>query len=527
MGTIRDDLAGQYDEVRETHISWVFLSASEVIKVKKPVALGFLDFRSLEDRKQACDAEVSLNRRLSPDVYHGVVPIVRDAGGNHRVDLPGGETDEGVAVVDYAVHMRRLADANRADRMLERDAFGDEHVERLAQRIAVFHQAVGTCAKAQQFGTPEAIGRNVRENFSQTKGVIQAHLTRAEAADIERFQLGVLEQHREGFTARMAAGRVKDGHGDLRLEHVYFEGEGPPTIIDCIEFNERFRYADTCADVAFLSMDLAVHGRQDLAERFLAAYAREADDYDLYAVVDFYESYRAYVRGKIATMIAAQDSAPAAVRKRAATEARRYFLLALAVERRALIPPSVVAVGGIIASGKSTIAARLGVALGAPVVDSDRTRKAMIGVVPTQPLHTDGWDGAYDLSFTDRVYDEVIRRAEVVIRSGRPVVIDASFRTRAMRAQARALAERHGVGFRLVECQAPIDVCRGRLRTRADQVTVSDGRLEIFDAFLSRWEPIEELSAEEHLPLDTTRTERETFDILAKRLSFWPDGLPG
>src|SRR6185369_5925784 len=111
-----------------------------------------------------------------------------------------------------------------------------------------------------------------------------------------------LVENEPTFRRRIADQRVRDGHGDLRLEHIYLRSDDV-TIIDCIEFNDRFRFADVCADVAFLSMDLAVHRRVDLAERLLATYAREADDFDLYAVVDFYESYRAFVRAKISSFM--------------------------------------------------------------------------------------------------------------------------------------------------------------------------------------------------------------------------------
>ena len=123
----------------------------------------------------------------------------------------------------------------------------------------------------------------------------------------------------------------------------------------------------------------------DLAERFLATYAREADDYDLYSVIDFYESYRAYVRAKVATFLHANAALSWNVRTRAAAEARRYFLLALAASRRPFATPTLVAVGGIIASGKSTVAQWVASEMGAPVVDADRTRKHMLGVEPTDP----------------------------------------------------------------------------------------------------------------------------------------------
>jgi uncharacterized protein len=532
MGSLKDDLLdpGAYPapgpqriELAETHISWVFLAGDDVYKVKKPVDFGFLDFRTLPLRRAACEAELRLNARLAPGTYLGLVPVRRDAAGRHRI---GGGEDEG-EIAEWAVHMRRLSDDVRADVRLGRGALSGEAVDAVAVRLAAFHASARCDEETARYGRPEAIGRSVEENFAATRPVIARFLRPEDAAEIEGSELGFLREHGALFERRIAEGRVRDGHGDLRLEHVYLGAGGDLRIIDCIEFNDRFRYGDVCADLAFLSMDLAFHGRVDLAERLLARYAREANDFDLYALVDFYEGYRAYVRGKVATLLAADEGADEPLRLRAAAEARRYFLLALSADRRSLLSPSVVAVGGIIASGKSTVAAALGAAMGAPVVDADRTRKHFLGVGATVPVHEEPWRGGYDPAVTEKVYAEVLRRAAVVLASGRPVVVDASFRSGAMRAAARALAGAHGVPFRLVECRAAADVCRARLAERERREGVSDGRLAIFDDFCSRFEPVTELGTDERFVVDTTGSPEESLAAAKAHLDTWPEGLVG
>jgi aminoglycoside phosphotransferase family enzyme/predicted kinase len=494
-----------------THLSVVRVLEHDVYKRKRPLDLGFVDFRTLEARKAACEAEVRLNARLAPDVYLGVVPV----------------RDEGV-IVDWAVHMRRLDDEARADNLLASNALGHAEIDRIATTIAAFHAAARCDAETSHFGTVEAISFNVEENFRQTSDTIGDYLTEAQAAGLRAFQRGVLRDRTAVFAERMTRGRVRDGHGDLRLEHVYFEGQDrPPTIIDCIEFADRFRFADVCADVAFLSMDLASHGRVDLAEAFLARYARAADDFDLYELVDFYESYRATVRGKVSAILARDASVDEGTRLEAARPPRRAFSLALAAERSSILRPAVVAVGGVIASGKSTVAELVARESSAPIVDADRTRKSMLGVAPTQTLEEKPWSGAYDPKLTELVYAEVLRRADVVLRSGRPVVLDASFRSPAMRMAARDLALRHGVPFRFVECRAPADVCRERLVRRQRETHVSDGRLAIFDAFAARYEPPREVRLDEILVLDTTRPQPETIATLRAHLDTWPLGLAG
>lgn len=531
-------------EVVETHISRVYLGRDRVWKTKKPVDLGFLDFTTAEARRRACEAEVRLNRRLAPDVYLGVVPVVQGDEGLELGSLdaypPSGSGAEAEAdtEVDWAVLMRRLPDARRADRLLDRGELSRDDLRRVAERLVRFHAAARCDEETKRYGTASTVEANVRENFEQTRDVIGEYLSAEQAREVERWQLGFLEQEADLFAERIGARRVRDGHGDLRLEHVYLDlesasGQDDVVVVDCIEFNDRFRYADVCADVAFLAMDLTSRRRPDLAEAFLAAYARDAQDYDLYPLVDFYESYRAFVRAKVASMVAASDDAPPRLRRQKREEAREHFLLALSGARRQLLPPRLVAVGGWIAAGKSTTSERVSRLLDAPIVDADRTRKHLLDVDAEEKLHVKPWSGPYSEEMTERTYDEVLRRGEQVVRSGRPVVLDASFRLRRHRLDARRLARRLGVPFLFVECRADADACRERLRRRRaeDSAGASDGRLEIFDDFVAGYQEPEasseeSLDASEFLRLDTDRLSLEASEgLLRERLPSMPPQL--
>lgn len=527
MGSLKDDLlspsaypgASEAEiELIETHISLVFLREAEVLKVKKPFDLGFLDFRTIEQRREACEAELRLNRRLAPDIYLEVVPVRRRADGLHHFG-PEGE------IVDWAVRMRRLSEKRRADLLLARGELDGSSIDRIAETVARFHETTQTDARIASFGLPEVVGHSVRENFEQTRKVVHRYLDKEQADELEHWQLESLSRLSAKFRARATAGKVRDGHGDLRLEHIYLRDDGALTVIDCIEFNERFRYADVAADLAFLAMDLAWHGRVDLGERLLASYARETGDYDLYELASFYESYRAYVRAKVSTFLAEDEGASPATRLRAAKEARRYFLLSYAAMRKPILEPVLIAVGGVIASGKSTVSAKIGEALSAPVIDADRTRKQLLGIAPTQAVDEAIWQGAYAPDFTERVYAEVLRRAEVVLRSGRPVVLDASFRSASLRSRARELAKAKGLPFLFVECRAPREACRERLVRRERERGVSDGRLAIFDDFCAKWEEVNELEASQHLVLDTSRSLEESLQGIEERITFWPRGF--
>ncbi len=514
MGHLPDDLLIPGGELIETHISWVLLHDDDVWKLKKPVALGFLDFSTVTKRRDACEAEVRLNQRLAPHVYRGFVPVTRDRHGHHRLGGPGEQ-------VDWAVHMARLPAADRADLRLAANQLEAVDLTRVADRLARFHADARCDDETSRYGTIESISANVRENFEQTRETILDYLTPHQAAEIETWQREFLRRHADRFEERRHTGRIRDGHGDLRLEHIYLH-KGEVTIIDCIEFNRRFRFADVAADIAFLAMDLAWHEHPDLAERFLADYARASDDFGFYPLIDFYESYRAFVRAKIAAWLAADTNLSTANRRHQAADARRYFLLALAAERRALLPPRVVAVGGVIAAGKSTVAEGIGAALAAPIVDADRTRKWLLGVAPTKPLHEAAWSGGYSPQNTAKVYAEILRRAEAVLNSGRPVILDASFRSTEARLAALQLAERYRVPFHFVECRVEPEVCRQRLRRRQREVGVSDGRLEIFDDFVARWQPVEELPGDQHTAIDSSLPLADNLETLRQRLGGWP-----
>lgn len=488
----------------ETHISWVLLGP-EAYKIKKPVRFPFVDFTGFEDRERACRTEVQINRRLATRTYLGVVPI-RKLGTTHSFGSGG-------AIVEWAVKMNRLDERQEAGQLVERGELDPSHLAALADHLASFHAGSASTPRIARYGAPESIARNVLQNFEALRSAPDLPaLVSAEAIDeVERWQIACLRGRRERFERRMLDGRIRDGHGDLRLEHLFFR-EGGIEIIDAIEFDESYRCGDVCSDVAFLAMDLGRAGRVDLAEAFIAAYARTTNDFDLYGVLDFYESYRACVRAKIAA--AANPS-----------EARRYLLLAQSARRRSVLDPMLVAVGGSIASGKSTLATALGDEMSAPVVDADRTRKSLLGLAPTDHASAGAFSGAYSRGHTERVYDEVLRRAAVVLESGRPVVLDASFRGAAARLAARALAEKHNVPFRFLECRAPLETCRERLRARAQATSVSDATLEILDTFAASFEPVTELPPTEHFVVDTSGSGDDALRRAEEIVAAWPRGL--
>lgn len=493
----------------ETHISWVFLETQLVFKVKKPVRFGFLDFTSLERRRVACEAEVRLNRRLAAETYLDVVPVCLDRAGVHHFEAPG-------EVVDWAVKMQRLPDSLRADRLLAERALTTHHIDRIADRIVHFHEQADRGPGIAAFGSVECVRKNVTDNFDETAHDIASYLNTSEVQRLSDGQLGFIDASADVFRERLNNQRVCEGHGDLRLEHVYLTE--PLRIIDCCEFDAAYRCSDVASDLAFLAMDLVYCGRRELAERLLARYAQSSGDYDLYTVIDFYMAYRAMVRAKVACLRASQRSEVGADASLEQAQAKQFFLQALPPQQR-LAKPQIVAVAGLIASGKSTVSAQISEVLNCPVVDSDRTRKVLIGVGAEVPVLEDAFSGNYSSEFTQRVYSELFRRAEVVMASGRSVVIDASFSSADQRRALANFADRRALPVRLIECVTSREEALRRIALRSQQPSPSDGRAEIYDAFAAKFEPIAAL------PPSITHEIWETGPLVAERIrrSF---GLP-
>jgi aminoglycoside phosphotransferase family enzyme len=306
-------------ELRETHISWVILAGPYVYKVKKPVDLGFLDFTTIDRRAADCADEVRLNRRLCPDVYLGVIEIV-ERDGSYFVGGPG-------RPVEPAVWMRRLPDEGMLPSLLAREAVGPELVRSIGRRLAAFHAEAATGAGVDVYGSPATVRANWEENFAQTApflGRTLAPSIRTRIGDfVERF---LAEQH-ELLERRVAEGRIRDGHGDLHAASICIEGRRVQ-IFDCLEFAARFRCSDVAAEVAFLAMDLDHYGHADLGAAFVDEYVQHSGDTELRVLLDFYRCYRAYVRGKVASLRLNEPGLSANDRAAITSETRAYFDLA-------------------------------------------------------------------------------------------------------------------------------------------------------------------------------------------------------
>jgi len=274
----------------QTHISFVLLAGDSVYKWKKPVDFGFLNFSSLEKRKYYCEQELELNRRLCPDLYEEVVTL--NVEGDSYCLNGSGE------VVEYGIKMSRMPEDMMMGRMMA----------------------------IQDFGLAKSVAVNVLENFEQTQGFVgQGAITEDQFEAISAYSKDFLS-HEERFQARIEAGKIRDCHGDMHSANICLTD--PVSIFDCIEFNERFRYTDVAADVAFLAMDLDFHGEEELANYFIEQFVAKSGDTELMGMLNFYKCYRTYVRAKIALFTASDPAVDAETKEACIEQAKKHFLLA-------------------------------------------------------------------------------------------------------------------------------------------------------------------------------------------------------
>lgn len=469
-------------EIRQTHISAVFLAGAHVYKIKKPVDYGFLDFGNLKKRRHYCDEEVRLNRRLAPDVYLGVVPVTLC---DKKVCFEGDGQ-----VVEWAVKMRRLPDDVTLQNQLQQHDVDVEVIRSLASRIANFHAHAESSPRVAAFGRIEVVAGNARENFEQSVDHIGTTVSDAVFTRVKTLTEDALTRYRPLIESRAERGIPRDTHGDLRLGHVYIfpdcEPPGDLVIIDCIEFAERFRFADPIADVAFLVMGLTLQGRRDLSREFLDTYLRASGDGEGRGLVPFYTAYRATVRGKVEGLKLSRAEITETDRRTALMKARGSWLVALGELETARRKPCLLLVAGLPGTGKSTLAQAVAEQANFQVIRSDFVRKELAGVEFEHQTAAAFGTGIYTAEWTRRTYEECLRRVEELLFEGKRVLVDANFRDQACRRTFLDAATRWGAPTGILVCDADPEVVRERLKNRRHDV--SDADWSVYELAAEVWE---------------------------------------
>jgi len=482
----------------QTHISSVFLTGELVYKLKKPVDFGFLDFTTVELRKRFCEAEVTLNRRLAPDVYRGVVPITVSGG---RPALGGsGEA------VDWLVVMRQMDGSLLGPEVLARGELDERLIDRLVDLLVPFYRDAATGEGIDQYGTVKAVKFNTDENFSQTREWVGTALENQRYDDIRRFTDTFYVERADLFERRITEGRIRESHGDLHLRNIFFED--PPVIFDCIEFNERLRCGDVAVDLAFLAMDLDYRGAPELAQRLIDRYVELSGDRELPELMDLYRCYRAYVRGKIACFTADDSSLGKAERAGLIEDARRYFRLAHRYAGGTGWPPLIV-LYGLMGTGKSSLARHLEGTHGWRMLNTDAVRKTLTGVGEDTRMYQPYNEGIFSPEMSLQTYREIARQAESLLTAGFPVVIDGCFKSRVEREQVLEMADRLGAEVVFLQTTCEVEEQRRRLQTRQRTDTRTDGRVELIEPQRRDFEPPPGDLADRFQVLDTGTSQPE------------------
>jgi hypothetical protein len=481
----------------QTHISCLFLTSRDVYKLKKPVNLGFLDFSTLEKRLFYCQEEVRLNTRLAPTVYEGVLPVSRDNNGQYFLGQ-----QEGALIVDYVVHMRRLSEDSMFPALLKQGRVDNDLLQELADLLAGFHAHAREVPRESELGSLTLIRRNIEENFEQTEMLKDRAISSRRHRLLRQLMLWSLNQHHDLYSLRHAQGKTRECHGDLRMEHIcLFEGQ--LIAFDCIEFNERFRFIDTAADLSFLLMDMEFSGYWEQAATLLHAYVHSSGDHDLLFVVNLYKAYYALTRGKVFGIESTEQEFSPQERHQAMDMATQFLDLAWSYTVK-LQSPALIILCGLMGTGKSEVARSLSRELGAEVLRSDVVRKKLHGLDPQQKqLHKYG-QGLYSAEVTQATYQALIDQAGEILKNGRSVILDASFGRRENREQAYALARELNIRRVLLECVCPDDVLVQRLEKRLTRETdASDGRTSLLQSQKADFQPVTELDPSQHVVLDT------------------------
>lgn len=453
----------------ETHISTLVFLDDVVLKRKKPIRTAFVDFSTPDARAAACRTEVELNRRLAPDVYLGVATVTLD-----RLDGTGPS-----GPLDHAVVMRRLPVHRRLAAILDTAEVTDE-LRRLAHLLATFHASARRGPDIDDASGAGAVARLWDEGLAQVAELGTGILDPAEVELVAHLAGEYVAGRATLLDERVGAGRAVDGHGDLQADDVFCLPDGP-RVLDCIEFDDRFRFCDVLGDVAFLAMDLERLGRPDLATAFLDHYRELAADSWPESLAHMWIAYRAHIRAKV-TCLASRQLDDAGDPDGAAAAAHGALSMH-ALAARHLLDGRVhlVVVGGGPGTGKSTVARAVAAELGAVALSSDRVRDELAprgggrdGGGRDSGDRDGGGRGAddpdsgrYTPGKVDEIYDEMLRRAEVALVRGESVVLDATWLQAPRRERVRRLASNTRSHLVELRCECPPELAEERIRARA------------------------------------------------------------
>ncbi len=491
-------------EIIQTHISCVVLTGAYAYKIKKPVNFGFLDFSTLEKRKFYCEEEIRLNKRLCPNIYIGVVPITQT---KNTLQLNGtGKT------IEYVVKMKQFPQNQIMTHLLKDEKIDEEIIDKICSRLVEFYTLEQPTTEIASYGKAEVIQHNIDENFEQTKSVVGITIPQETYDFLKNANNTFFSQKKDVFDTRIQQGYIRDCHGDLHSGNIVITDKNEIHIFDCIEFNKRFRFIDVASDIGFLAMDLDYQNHPYLASFLIRNYVEKSGDTSIYNVLNFYKSYRAYVRGKVTGFQLNDSQIPEMKKKELLTTAKKYFRLS---QYYALLfsldfqkhKPFLFLVCGLTGTGKSTIAQKIAVDYHAMYLNSDIIRKTKAGIDKYEQHHDAFNKGLYDPKNIEIIYEKIAESATENLQNKKNVVLDATFQKKKHRDRMYQLAKDTSSHLVIIYCRCPDDIVKKRLDDRIKKKSVSDGRWEIY---VKQKQAFEAFEPNEHFfTIDTSQTNAE------------------
>jgi len=485
-------------QLLQTHISYVALTGTYAYKVKKPVNFGFLDFSTLDKRKYFCEEELRLNKRLCSDMYLDVLPITQK---ENTLELNGDGT-----IVEYVLKMKEFPQEYIMTNMLQQGKISEETIDHLCTILVDFYTLQEPSEEIKKYGELQAVKQNIDENFNQTKPMIGYTISKETFWYIKETTTKFFERNKEVFGQRMKQGRIYDCHGDLHSGNIIVAGQNIH-IFDCIEFNDRFRFCDVASDIGFLSMDLDYLNYPYLSSYLIQKYVEKSRDTSIYSVLNFYKSYRAFVRGKVHGFQLNDPHIDPKKKNNLVATAQKYFDLSRYYAGLFLLDlqenkPLVFLVVGLSGTGKSTVARKIAVDYHATQINTDVVRKEIAGIDKFEQRHDQFNTGLYDPKKIDDTYEKVMTRAAIFLKKNENVVLDATFQKKKYRDMARHVAAKYHAALVELQCVCPDDVVKKRLEDRLKKKSVSDGRWEIYLQQKTTFEPFS--SEDNCLTMDTS-----------------------
>lgn len=490
-------------ELMQTHGAWVLLAGNRAYKIKKPVALSFMDFSTLDRRRAACEAEIRVNRRFAPgdptmQIYLSALPIT----GSAQAPVIGGDPAQ---AIEWAVQMRRFPEVDRLDHVAARGELTPAMLQALARHVAGFQATAAVAGADSPWGRPDDVAGFARDNLASLRSTLTDDTDLHTVAALSDWTETRLNELTPLLRQRRAEGRVRDGHGDLHLANLVRLGE-EVMAFDAIEFNDALRWIDVASDIAFTWMDLWHIGQAGLAQVLLSEWLDASGDTSAPAVLPFFAVYRALVRAKVAGIRWTQLRASPDKALPVLEEVRNYLRLA---SRLAGLPPSLpspclVITHGLSGSGKTWASTRwlATQADGRAIrLRSDVERKRLHGLAALAASGSGLNTGLYSAQAHGDTYASLRTRAAELLDQGWRVIVDAAFLRLQERQAFADLAEAQGVPFAILACEAPVEVLRERIRARqAAGSDASEATLAVLEQQLGWAEPLTDAERARTLP---------------------------